>query len=702
LKKTAPARIVAVCDVDHFRAVHAKRVAEETYAQHLPGERPANIEVFNDYRELLARDDIDGITISTPDHWHALIAIAAAEAGKHVYLQKPLTYTIAEGRKLINAVRKNRVILKVGSQQRSNANFRRACELVRNGRVGRLPTIEVRLPADSGTGDATPMAVPKNLDYERWLGPTSEVPYTQDRVHPQDGFGRPGWLQIELYSRGMITAWGSHMFDIAQWGHGSDDTGPVEMKATAEFPNRGLFNVHTTFHAEAQYADDVRLLAKTSPLAGVRFAGDQGWIDVGRTHLTAQPTAILEQPLDRGDQLLARSDQHMLNFLQSIHSHQDPICSVEVGHRSNSICVITHIAMKLGASCAGTHWANDSATTRRRTVCWTTRIVNCGPSSWRVTMNISWIPLIAATGGCDPVCSPDIQLSRDDNAGKLAVLVDGREVMAYLYGPEDPLSHYWPLRSPSGRLLTVQHAEPYPHHRSLWIADHVQAESSTAVDFYHCWKNYRTANRPESGFRHFIRHDRFGTIEASGHRAMIEAELRWIVDEARPVLDEHRTLQVVALGGGEYFVDLVWELRSSYGSIKFMSDPVHNAWPYIRMNPQFHGEHGGKIISDTGAMGQLGTGGRTARWIDYSNTIDGVTEGLARMVHPESDLPRKWLTREYGTFGPRRPKQLSGTLFTLRTGERLNGRVWILIHRGDASSDHVAQRYQQYVEGQRK
>ena len=207
LQPTINARVVAVCDLDRRRAEHARQTAARLYAQSLPEPRRPAIEVFDDYRELLARPDIDGVTISTPDHWHALIAIAAAEAGKAVYLQKPLTYSIVEGQKLVAAVRRNQVVLQTGSQQRSDRNFRRACELVRNGRIGKLHTIHVLLPIDSGYGNAAAMPVPADLNYDMWLGPTAERFYTEDRVRPQTGFGRPGWLQIESYCRGMITGW---------------------------------------------------------------------------------------------------------------------------------------------------------------------------------------------------------------------------------------------------------------------------------------------------------------------------------------------------------------------------------------------------------------------------------------------------------------------------------------------------------------
>lgn len=347
LKPEANSRIIAVCDVNADRAALAKTMIDEFYEKNLPtGSRPV-VAVYRDYRDLLSRKDIDGVTISTPDHWHAFNAIDAANAGKDIYVQKPLTYSIEEGKGLVSAVRKNRIVLQTGSQQRSDARFRNACELVRNGRLGTLRNIHVTLPADKGTGDATQMPVPEELDYDLWLGPAPDAPYTEHRVQPQKGFGRPGFLQIERYCLGMITGWGSHMFDIAQWGHGSDESGPVEMKATAEFPDRGLFDVHTEFEAEGRYADGVTLTAKTGA-PGVKFTGDDGWLFVTRGRWEASDPSLLEGPMGEGKVKLYVSEDHMLDFLTSMRSRQDPACPVEVGHRSNSICVITHISMKLG------------------------------------------------------------------------------------------------------------------------------------------------------------------------------------------------------------------------------------------------------------------------------------------------------------------------------------------------------------------
>lgn len=344
----ANARVVAVCDLDSKRLASAKALVEKIYAERAKEAGPyPGCKAYGDFRELLERKDIDGVLIATPDHWHAPAAIAAAKARKDVYVEKPVTYSIAEGQKLIRAVRDNRCILQVGSQQRSSIYFRKACELVRNGRIGQLHTIRVCLPPDEGTGNPQTSAVPENLNYEMWMGSTAIAPYAEGRVHPQDGFGRPGWLQIERYCLGMITGWGAHMNDIAQWGNGSEDTGLVEIEAEAQFPRRGLFDVHTTFHAEGKYANGVRLIQETGK-AGVQFLGDEGWVDVSREELKASDPDLLKEKMGPEDIKLYESKNHMGNFLECMRSRKEPAAPVEVGHRSNSICIITHIAMKLG------------------------------------------------------------------------------------------------------------------------------------------------------------------------------------------------------------------------------------------------------------------------------------------------------------------------------------------------------------------
>jgi myo-inositol 2-dehydrogenase / D-chiro-inositol 1-dehydrogenase len=340
------ARLVAVCDLDSKRAAEAAKMVNDFYKERLKKDA-WNCAVFGDYRELLAKPGIDAVIISTPDHWHAENAIAAAKAGKHIYLEKPLTHTIGEGQRLVKAVRENKIILQTGSMQRSSARFRTACELVRNGRLGKVHTITAHLPQDNGSGKPDPMPVPPNLNFNMWLGPTPVQPYTEHRVHPQNGYGRPGWLQIEAYCRGMITGWGAHMLDIAQWGHGSDDSGPVEMAGTAEFPKRGIFDVHTKITCAGRWADGVRFLVQTGP-AGVTFEGERGKLFVSREGMQTEPRELAREKIGENEIHLYKSDSHMGNLLDCIKSGKDPICPVEVGHRSNSACVITHLAAKLG------------------------------------------------------------------------------------------------------------------------------------------------------------------------------------------------------------------------------------------------------------------------------------------------------------------------------------------------------------------
>jgi len=344
LEKKYNAHVVALCDVDSKRLKNAALTVEKFYAGHDMNIKPR---MYEDYRVMLADKDIDGVIIATPEHHHALSGVAAAKAGKDIYMQKPLTYSVVEGQKLVKAVRRNNVILQTGSQQRSSIYFRKTCELVRNGRIGKLQVIEVVVPTDSGIGTATPMDIPRNLNYDMWLGPTPELPYTEHRVHPQKNLSRPGWLQIEQYCRGMITGWGAHMYDIAQWALGTDlDSGPVEIEAKAEFPDRGLFDVHVGYQAWATYANGVKMVSHNGR-AGVNFIGSDGWIWVERGSFRAYDRNIFREEIGADGIRLYESNDHMGNFLECMRSRKEPIAPVEAGHRTNSVCVIHHIAMKL-------------------------------------------------------------------------------------------------------------------------------------------------------------------------------------------------------------------------------------------------------------------------------------------------------------------------------------------------------------------
>ena len=356
------ARIIAVCDLDSKRAADAK-VLVDNYYKEKTGKAYDGVHVYGDYRELLENKDIDAVLISTPDHWHALNAIHAVEAGKDVYLQKPASLTISEGRALSNAVHRSGRILQIGSQQRSMPQFRYAAELVRNGRIGQLQTVYVGLPGDPAGKEEPEMPIPKNLNYEMWLGSTPYVYYTEKRVHPQKDYSRPGWLRCEQFGAGMITGWGSHHIDSAHWAMDMEYSGPVEVWGKAEFPTKGLWDVHGIFKTEALYANGIKMVVSNELPNGIRFEGTEGWIFVTRGNYKATASDPVEQggvkALDASDPGIIRSeigpdeihlyesnDQHG-NWLESVLSRKPPIAPVEVAHRACSTCLIHHIAMKL-------------------------------------------------------------------------------------------------------------------------------------------------------------------------------------------------------------------------------------------------------------------------------------------------------------------------------------------------------------------
>jgi len=357
------ARIMAVCDLDSKRVDEAKTLVNGQYSKQT-GKPYDGVTGFGDYRALLANRDVDAVVISTPDHWHAIIAIHAVEAGKDVYLQKPASLTIAEGRALSDAVHRSGRIFQIGSQQRSwpQGQFRRACELVRNGRIGELKTVEVGLPGDPSGPEEPAMPVPTNLNYDVWLGSTPVVPYTENRVHPQNGYGRPGWLRCEQFGAGMITGWGAHHVDTAHWGMDAEYTGPVEVWGSAEFPASGLWDVHGNFKTEAVYASGVKMVISGAFPNGIKFIGTEGWVFVSRGNETVtssdpaakvfvQPLAasdpkILSSVIGPGETHLPESTDHHGNWLAGVKSRQQPIAPMEVGHRACTACLLHHIAMR--------------------------------------------------------------------------------------------------------------------------------------------------------------------------------------------------------------------------------------------------------------------------------------------------------------------------------------------------------------------
>ncbi len=328
-------QLVAICDVDAGRARGAARFVNRKY-------KNEDCASCTDFREVTRRDDIDAVLISTPDHWHTLPGIDAARHGKDMYIEKPLSLTIAEGRKLADTVNRYGRILQTGSQQRSDARFRLACELARNGRLGKLHTVEVGIPDNNRFCEPTwrTEPVPEGFDYDMWLGQAPAEPYHTQRCHYCFRF-------ILDYSGGQVTNFGAHNLDIAQWGLGADDTGPVEVYGDGEFPTSGLFTTATRVYFKCTYANGVKLTCKTGKF-GMTFIGTEGNVYVDRHALLAEPASLLHDPIGPDEIHLYESHNHTANFLQCVRSRRKAICHEEVGHRSASVCHLGNIAMQLG------------------------------------------------------------------------------------------------------------------------------------------------------------------------------------------------------------------------------------------------------------------------------------------------------------------------------------------------------------------
>ncbi len=331
----------AVCDVDKDNAAKAAKMVAD---------KGNKCDVYGDYRKLLDRKDIDAIVISTPDHWHALTTIHACEAGKDVYCEKPLTLTVAEGRKMVAAARKYKRVVQTGSQQRSSKEFRQACELARNGYVGKIHTVLVGLPKSNHPGEPVPDSdPPAELDYDMWLGPAPYRPYNKKRVHYNFRF-------FWDYSGGQMTNWGAHHIDIAQWGLGMDNSGPVEIEGTATFHPMKWHEVSETCRVTCTYASGVKMIVvqgksdyegKEIP-GGTTFIGDKGQVWVNRGKITSSIDGLLTTKLKDSDTKLYNSPGHHKDFLACIAARENPICDVEIGHRSATICHLANAATRVG------------------------------------------------------------------------------------------------------------------------------------------------------------------------------------------------------------------------------------------------------------------------------------------------------------------------------------------------------------------
>ncbi len=331
-------RVVAVCDVD---AKHRQQAKAKIDA--MAGNQ--DCAAYGDFREVLDRDDVDAVIVATPDHWHAYIAIAAVKAGKAVYVEKPMTVAIREGRIMADAARRYGAILQVGSQQRSDEKFIRACELVRNQRIGELKTVKVDIPTRPGSNKPwSPQPVPEELDYDMWLGPAPWAPYHGDRCHYNFRF-------VSDYSGGDVTNWGAHQLDIAQWGIGADDSGPVTVEGHGKRNVTGLHDVFYDVHVDFTYAGGVKVELRSGG-NGVRFEGSEGWIYVSRSQLEAEPRSVLTSRIGPDEIRLGPENggTHMGIWLDCIRSRRPAGLNVpaEIGHRSATVCHLANIVMELG------------------------------------------------------------------------------------------------------------------------------------------------------------------------------------------------------------------------------------------------------------------------------------------------------------------------------------------------------------------
>ncbi len=350
-------QITAVCDVNKESAGywngriggrdHVKKLIEWHYANGSPSGAYSGCDTYEDFRDVMARDDIDTVLLALPDHWHAIPTIMAARAGKDIYGEKPLSLTIAEGRAMSNAVMQNNRIFQTGSQQRSDFRFRRTCELVRNGRIGKLRRVRVGQP--SGTPDfgksghrKDPEPIPPGFNYDMWLGPAPEAPYSPARCHVN-------FRWILDYSGGQITDWGGHHPDIAQWGMDTEHTGPVAVKnARGVFSKDTPWNTATDYYFECEYKNGVLLSVSSSDRMGVRFEGDAGWIWVTRGNWEASNPALLTSEIGPDEIHLYNSENHFRNFIDCVISREQPVAPVENAHRSITIAHLGNIALLTG------------------------------------------------------------------------------------------------------------------------------------------------------------------------------------------------------------------------------------------------------------------------------------------------------------------------------------------------------------------
>ncbi|MGA0557973.1 Gfo/Idh/MocA family oxidoreductase [Larkinella sp. VNQ87] len=349
----ADVQVTAVCDVDSWRMDKAKTTIEAHYAKKAPNGTYKGCSTHRDFREVIARKDIDAVMISTPDFWHVPMGILAAKAKKPISCEKPLSMSVHQGRALVDALKKYGVVNRTDSEFRSIRPQNLAVELVRNGRIGTLQKIEIVFPSDpTPVPPQVDMPVPKELDYEMWLGPMPYVPYTDMRVHtPFDILKRPNWMRVDTYAQGMIANWGAHYFDMAQWANNSEYSGPIEIEGKGEFP-KSLWNSMINFSVKYRYANGVEMTCQQTPTSkpSIRYTGSEGWILVEGypgSISASNPALLGSKP--SGDELdLSKTLWDKTDFVEAVKTGRKTLEPIEVGHRTISISQIGLIACQIG------------------------------------------------------------------------------------------------------------------------------------------------------------------------------------------------------------------------------------------------------------------------------------------------------------------------------------------------------------------
>ena len=333
--------LIALADCESLRLPFTHNLIETT-VETAKGQAYKGIKLYADYKEMLANQEIDGVIIATPDHWHAIQTIDACIAGKDVYVEKPMTHSIAEGRAMANAVQKYERVLQVGNMQRSWTKFRHASELVRNGYIGTVKEVKVAVGPPPVKYNLPGQPLPRTLNWERWIGPAPMNPYNEELIFPLERRGFPNWREYKEYGGGMVADWGAHMFDIAQWALGMDDSGPIEFIPADPKELRPL----TMRYANGTTMTHESLIRRADGNA-VRFIGEDGVIDISRSFLDTIPSKLQDHVIGENEIRLYHSDNHQDDFLNAMKTRKPPLSTAEIGHRTASVCQLVNICYEL-------------------------------------------------------------------------------------------------------------------------------------------------------------------------------------------------------------------------------------------------------------------------------------------------------------------------------------------------------------------